>query len=28
MFALWGILDDIRNRIVVPPAGVRVASLV
>ena len=28
MFARWGILDDIRNRIVVPPPGVPVASLV
>jgi molybdate transport system substrate-binding protein len=28
MFARWGILDDIRSRIVVPPPGVPVASLV
>jgi molybdate transport system substrate-binding protein len=28
MFARWGILDDIRNRIVVPPPGIPVASLV
>jgi len=28
MFARWGILDEIRNRIVVPPPGVPVASLV
>lgn len=28
MFARWGILEDIRSRIVVPPPGVPVASLV
>lgn len=28
MFARWGILDQIRNRIVVPPPGVPVGSLV
>jgi len=28
MFARWGILDEIRSRIVVPPPGVPVASLV
>jgi molybdate transport system substrate-binding protein len=28
MFARWGILDDIRSRIVVPPPGIPVASLV
>ena len=28
MFERWGILDDIRNRIVVPPPGTPVASLV
>jgi molybdate transport system substrate-binding protein len=28
MFAHWGILDDIRSRIVVPPPGIPVASMV
>jgi molybdate transport system substrate-binding protein len=28
MFARWGILEEIRNRIVVPPPGIPVASLV
>lgn len=28
LFARWGVLDDIRDRIVVPPPGVPVASLV
>jgi molybdate transport system substrate-binding protein len=28
MFARWGILEDIRSRIVVPPPGIPVASLV
>jgi molybdate transport system substrate-binding protein len=28
MFARWGVLDDIRSRIVVPPPGIPVASLV
>ena len=28
MFARWGILDDIRSRIVVPPPGIPVASMV
>ncbi len=28
MFAGWGLLDDLRSRIVVPPPGVPVASLV
>jgi molybdate transport system substrate-binding protein len=28
MFARWGLLEDLRSRIVVPPPGVPVASLV